>query len=85
MRKIAAFVCLLIGISCIFGAAESFQMSQEFSLEALRLEWDLVNFDLVAYKSLTHKSEAYGRMFGGFLLGILIFMASSVGLFIKEP
>ena len=85
MRIIAAIICLLLGIACIVGAIESFQMSQEFSLEALKMEQNLPNFDWVEYREVSHKGDAYGRMFGGFLLGILIFMASSVGLFVKEP
>lgn len=85
MRLFAAVIFLLLGIACIFGAAESFQMSQEFSLEALRLKWDLQTLDWEEYQSVSHKAEAYGRMFGGFLFGIFIFGASSVGLFIKEP
>lgn len=85
MRIAAAIIFLLLGISCIVGAVESFQMSQELSLEALRMEQDIQTLDWEEYQSVSHKAEAYGRMFGGFLLGILIFMASSVGLFIKEP
>lgn len=85
MRLFAAVIFLLLGISCIVGAIEAFQMSQELSLQALRLEWDLVNFDWEEYQSVSHKASAYGRMFGGFLVGIILFLASSVGLFIKEP
>lgn len=61
MRKIAAFIFLALCIACIFGAAEAYQMEQELSLEALRLEWDLVNLDWVEYKSAIHKPGAPSR------------------------
>lgn len=85
MKKLAAIVLLLLGVACIFGAIEAFQMSQELSLKALHMEWDLVNFDLESYRNVVRKEEGYGRMFMTFVAGIILFLGSSGALFVKEP
>lgn len=85
MREIAGFIFLLLGFACLVGAIEAFQMSQELSLKALHMEWDLVNFDLESYRNVVRKEEGYGRMFMAFVAGIILFLGSSGALFVKEP
>jgi TATA-box binding protein (TBP) (component of TFIID and TFIIIB) len=69
----------------IFNAVECFQMTQELSLEALHMEQDLINFDLDSYRDLVRKETMYGRMFMGFIAGIVLFIGSAGAMSIKNP
>ena len=85
MKVVAAVIFLLLGITCIFGAVDAFQMSQELSLQALRMEWDLMNFDLDAYRAVVRKETSYGNLFMLCIAGIILSFGSGGALLIKEP